>query len=189
MVEWRTVPGYEGLYSVSNTGEIYSEPKLCRFGVNAMAKRGGKLLRQHPASARTNHLRVYLSDGCGKKKPMYVHRLVALAFIPNPLGLPAINHKDNNPKNNRVENLEWCTVAQNNAHRLSFGPRKAGNQKGANNSQAKLTDDVVIAIRQRYAECKNASQVAREFGISATYCGNICAGRMWKHLGSPIKHA
>lgn len=184
MIEWRPVVGYEALYSVSNTGEVFSQPKLCAFGKNAVARRGGKTLKQYTANDRTEHLRVYLSDGKGRKRPMYVHRLVAEAFIPNPDELPVLNHKDNNPRNNHVENLEWCTVAQNNAHRLRLGPRKMSDQKGVKNSQAKLTDADVLAIRRRYRECGNASQVAREFGISATYCGNICARRMWKHVAS-----
>lgn len=52
----------------------------------------------------------------GKMKHYKVHRLVAMAFIPNPNNLPIINHKDENPSNNNVNNLEWCTVAYNNAY-------------------------------------------------------------------------
>lgn len=62
-----------------------------------------------PSKTKNGYLSVYLSDG----KNHYVHRLVAMAFIPNPLNFPIINHKDENKQNNNVSNLEWCTVRYN----------------------------------------------------------------------------
>ena len=63
--------------------------------------------------SKDGHLRVTLSNA-NEKKRFFVHRLVAEAFIPNPNNLPIINHKDENPLNNKVENLEWCTISYNN---------------------------------------------------------------------------
>jgi hypothetical protein len=57
----------------------------------------------------------------GKPKNYRVHRLLATAFIPNPVGLPQINHKDGNPANNTLSNLEWCTVSQNLSHAYKLG--------------------------------------------------------------------
>lgn len=57
----------------------------------------------------------------GKQKPLYIHRLVAEAFIPNPEGKPQINHKDGNPKNNDVSNIEWCTPSENINHAYRTG--------------------------------------------------------------------
>ena len=57
-----------------------------------------------------------LTAKSGKRKREYIHRLVALAFIPNPLGLPQVNHKDLNRVNNNVDNLEWCSVSENIKH-------------------------------------------------------------------------
>ena len=96
---WRDIPGFGGRYQVSNTGLIRNS--------------GG--LIHHPAVNSGGYLTVYLRpQPRGPKFGYKVHRLVAMAFIPNPLNLPEINHKDCNPKNNNVKNLEWCNRIYNN---------------------------------------------------------------------------
>jgi len=65
---------------------------------------------------KDSYKRVVLTDETHKKHLLYVHRIVAYNFIPNPLNLPMINHKDENPSNNRVSNLEWCDVTYNNTY-------------------------------------------------------------------------
>lgn len=103
MKTWKDIPGYEGLYRISTSGEIYSYPRKGNFGRNHFLKfrvdKGG-------------YLRVLLSKN-SKSKEMLVHRLVAKAFLPNPHNLPEVNHKDENTKNNNVSNLEWCTSKYN----------------------------------------------------------------------------
>lgn len=100
---WKDIPGYEGLYRISTSGEIYSYPRKGNFG------------RDHFLKFRVDkggYLRVLLSKN-SKSKEMLVHRLVAKAFLPNPHNLPEVNHKDENTKNNNVSNLEWCTSKYN----------------------------------------------------------------------------
>lgn len=97
---WKPVTEYEGLYEVSNLGRLRN--------------RHGKVLKI-PLN-HTGYPRIELWRQ-GKMKHFYVHRLVALAFIPNPDALPQVNHKDEDKQNNRVENLEWCTQAEN----LNYG--------------------------------------------------------------------
>lgn len=94
----------DNLYEVSSLGNIRS-------------KRTGKILK---LSVNTKGRTKITLNYFGTKRTFEVHRLVAKVFIPNPDNLPCINHKDENPLNNRVENLEWCTQSYN----LSYGNKR-----------------------------------------------------------------
>jgi hypothetical protein len=102
MAQWKEVPGYEELYLISDSGNIVG------------FKRG----QQIPAIDSYGYLRTALCKA-GSMKSFYVHRLVALAFIPNPNNKPTVNHKDEDKTNNFVNNLEWATEYEQN----SFGTR------------------------------------------------------------------
>lgn len=62
------------------------------------------------------------------RRTLYIHRILAIEFIPNPLFLPCVNHKDGNKLNNSIDNLEWCTYQENNKHAYDIGLKK-GTQK------------------------------------------------------------
>ena len=98
--EWKNVVydgvNYEG-YQVSNTGEIRS-------------LKTGKILKQEKTNNGYLLTNLYKN---GKRKKLLVHRLVAEAFIPNPLNLPEVNHKSENKQDNRVENVEYCDSSYN----------------------------------------------------------------------------
>lgn len=96
---WKDVPGYEGLYLVSSAGRVVG----LRRGL------------QKPCIDRYGYERTSLSKD-GKMKSFYVHRLVAMAFIPNPEQKETVNHKDENKLNNAAENLEWASAAEQNAY-------------------------------------------------------------------------
>lgn len=75
-----------------------------------------------PRSLPSGYLRVYIKrDSDNKRVDMYIHRLVALAFIPNPENKKFVNHIDTNRSNNHVDNLEWCTSKENNQHSMNLG--------------------------------------------------------------------
>lgn len=109
---WRDIEGYEGLYQVSNLGRVKSLERIDEMG----RLRLGRILS--PVIDRYGYLRVNLYKE-GKRKTFQVHRLVGQAFIPNPEGLPQINHKDEDPSNDRADNLEWCSRSYN----INYGTR------------------------------------------------------------------
>lgn len=109
---WKDVAGYEGLYQVSNRGNVYSVERKNLRG----RKCGGRTLKT--SRDKIGYLRVNLYKD-GRRKNVTVHRLVANAFLPNPNNYPEINHRDEDKTNNCVENLEWCTRKYN----VNYGTR------------------------------------------------------------------
>ena len=107
MEEWKSIPGYEGLYEVSNLGRVKRIKRYDRFNHKIVSK----LLK--PSYNTNGYYIVQLSNN-GFKKSKLVHRLVAQLFIPNPDNLPQVNHKDEDKTNNIVDNLEWCDSKYNN---------------------------------------------------------------------------
>ena len=105
MEKWRDIPGYEGLYQVSSEGRI---------------KRGDRIKSLHIDHG--GYCTVCLSKHSVQKN-LKVHRLVAIAFIPNPDEKKTVNHKDGNKKNNCVSNLEWATHSENVIHANNTGLR------------------------------------------------------------------
>lgn len=126
---WRDIPGYEGLYQVSNTGKVRS--------LNYRRSKKTKILKQH--TNKYGYKLIGLNK-MGKRTGYAVHRLVAICFISNPNNLTEVNHKDENKTNNTVWNLQWCDRTYNN----NYGTRKekvscnmVGKNKGKNSSKAK----------------------------------------------------
>lgn len=107
------IPGYEGLYAACSSGRIWSHSKTSRLGRTYP----GRILS--PA-LEGGYFRVSLSKE-GKTRSFLVHRLVALAHLPNPEGLPEINHKDGNKENCALSNLEWVTGLSNRLHAVQSG--------------------------------------------------------------------
>ena len=104
---WKPVVGYEGLYEVSENGEV----------------RNVKTQKVLSPRNSTSYSMLALFNN-GKRKDLKVHRLVAKSFLPNPQNKPQVNHKDGNKLNNHFENLEWCTNSENQKHAYKTGLRK-----------------------------------------------------------------
>lgn len=111
---YKPVVGFEGLYEVSDLGNVKSlereEISYSRGGNAFTRKRNERILK---ARSDIHGYQIVALCKDGKTYDKKIHRLVAEAFIPNPSGLPIINHKDENPSNNKLTNLEWCTNQYN----------------------------------------------------------------------------
>ena len=115
---WADIKGYEELYKISDSGEIWSKDRLCVDSKGRKRFREGQKL--NPDIAPNGYYRVTLAKD-GKKKQFYLHRLLALHFIPNPCGKPQVNHKDGNKLNCSIDNLEWVSVKDNVIHAYRHG--------------------------------------------------------------------
>ena len=116
---WKDIQDYEGLYQVSNLGNV-----------RTLSFRGSGLTRPMKASpTNCGYYKVQLHKN-GKGKMLYVHRLVALAFIPNPYNKKQINHIDGNKANNHVSNLEWASASDNQLHSIAHGLRQPSPMTG-----------------------------------------------------------
>lgn len=139
---WKDIDGFEGLYQVSNLGRVKSLPKYT-YSKGYPQLRKEKILKPGYTGRKRCYATVCLNDG----KQYKVHRLVAEAFIPNPDNLPIVNHKDENPKNNCVENLEWCT----NQHNVKYSAKP-------------LTDEHKEKIRVAHKGKKLSDEHKRKIG-------------------------
>lgn len=149
MANWKDIDGYNGKYQISDEGEVRS---FSRWKNGNLLKKGMTI---------TGYFRVNLvGTGRGDIKPKVIHRLVAKAFIPNPLNLPEVNHIDGNKLNNNVDNLEWVSREENiqHAYRIGLIPRRIGGersnaktvlQKDKNGTLIKEWDSVASIHREK----------------------------------------
>ena len=135
----------------------------------------GKKLKSYVGSNGYPH--ITFRDG-NKIKGFNVHRILGIAFIPNPLNLPQINHKDGNKLNNNLSNLEWCTYSGNVKHAYSTGLRKC--QRGVNSKTAKLNPDKAKEICMSYKEGGiSMIEIGKRYGISGSTVSDIISGKTW----------
>lgn len=191
---WKDVVGYEGLYQVSNMGRVKSvkhivsstNPKQSWKTINE------RVLKPAPYGqplkcGGERHLGVVLYRN-GKHKTEKVHRLVAMAFIPNPNNYPIINHKDENPTNNNASNLEWCDHKYN----LNYGGRKERWYKSFPTTpvfQYTLGGQLV-------ARHKSVTEASRIVKVSRTLIHNACSGKgchqvagyIWRYVNPKPRH-
>lgn len=146
--EWRKINCFCDCYEVSNFGRVKSISLFTIDKNGVKKKKEQKILRQSFTS--TGYLMVNL-----KGKMCKVHRLVANAFIPNPENKPYINHKDGNPLNNTVENLEWVTQKENIEHAIRTGLRVYPKDY--------LDENLVI---KSYTKEETISSVAKKFNTT-----------------------
>ena len=164
---WKDIEGYEGLYQVSTCGNIKSLAKPRKNGNGRSYIQKEKLLKQSFTSTGYKKVELYKD---GKRKSFKVHRLVAIAFIPNPDNKPEVNHIDGNKINNNIDNLEWVTSSENSIHAYETGlsPNK------------KELDE--IRIIELYNKGASKEEISRMFDVS-----NVVIARILKENGIRLR--
>ncbi len=121
---WKDIVGYEGLYKISNNGNVLAlERKIERSG---MSDRKAKQKLLLPLKMPNGYLQIGLNKN-KQRRSFSIHRLVAKAFIYNENNSLVINHKNGDKADNRVDNLEWCTQSENVKHSYAHGLQKPNN--------------------------------------------------------------
>ena len=170
MEHWKPIAGTGGVYDVSDQGNVRSYYTIGR------PKKNGLLAQQkNPKGYR----RVILWLP-GKHYSIVTHRLVLQTFVgPPPSVLHQSNHKNGIKDDNRVENLEWVTPVQNNAHAVAHGWWHP--HKGEAHGMAKLTEKQVYTIRSLQGH-KTATELGKQFNVTSENIRGIWNRRLWKHL-------
>lgn len=178
--EWKDIKSYEGLYQISNLGRVKSLDKKIfqknKYGKFQIVPYKGQILKVQ--KQKNGYLIIDLHKN-NKIKKKLVHRLVAEAFIPNPNNDLYINHKDNNPQNNKVDNLEWCTQKYNIKYAYNLGNKKPPHMRSV--QQVKDNGEIIAtfismqeAERQTKIKATNISKCCRKIR-------NKAGGYKWQY--------
>lgn len=176
---YKVINGSE-CYSVSNMGNVKTK--------NWRNTKKEAVLK--PAKDKKGYLRVGLCIN-GNSKTFKVHRLVASAFISNPLNKPQVNHKDGNKSNNSIYNLEWVTCSENQIHAIKTGlvkikkgyKRYAPWTVGQNNHNAILTEYKIIEIRKKFKpRVYTRKMLALEYGVKECTIKDIVLRKSWSNV-------
>jgi hypothetical protein len=172
---WKDIKGYEGLYQVSNLGNVksLSYRNHTSFSERELILKPWCLKGYKGISLTRNN----------KPRRRLLHRLVAQAFIPNPENKPEVNHKDFDHGNNYVENLEWMTHLENICHAAKGG--RFPDRRGIKNCKVKLTEKQVHQIRSIWKNHKSnntQSDIGRMFNVSKNHVYNILVRKYWQHI-------
>lgn len=169
---WKNIRDYEGLYQISNNGNVKSLGRWVNTKCKGKRWQEGKILK--PSVDKKGYLYVCLCKN-GYMKNYYVHRLVAEAFISNPNNYPCVNHKDENKQNNCVENLEFCTVKYN----VNYGTRnKRVAEKQTNGKLSKQVLQIDKTTNEVIAEFPSVSEVQRQLRIRISNISECCNGKL-----------
>lgn len=164
---WKDIIGYEGIYQVSSLGNIRSVDRINSRGQFVKGQDRKIRLDQY------GYPKVRLSKN-GKYQDLFVHRLVAIAFIPNPENKETVNHIDGDKMNWSIDNLEWLTTEENNYHAFN---------SGLMDNKMKLTKEDIEYIRENYIPQDSefgTTGLAKKFGVYTSHIARIVKGEARK---------
>lgn len=160
MENWKPVVGYEGLYEVSDLGNVRGVDRILSDG------RSWKGTQLKPGKCRCGYKFVCLRKE-GIVKNENIHRLVASAFIENPDCCRDVNHKDGNKENNKADNLEWITHSDNMKHAARTGLRKT-----------KIDMKTFEYIKEEVSKGRSQQDVSEELGVSQVLISQALLGKL-----------
>ena len=164
-VERKSVSGYEGLYEVDNLSRVFS-------------LRTGKQMKQ---MVNTRGYKTVALTKEGKTKCVFVHRMVAEAFVPNDANFPFVNHKDEDKTNNLPENLEWCTARYNANYGTAIKRRVATLKRNGTSTKGRPSEKrkQIVAIDENGAEIifENSYEAAEKTGVDRRNIYACCQGK------------
>ncbi len=175
---WKPVLGYEGYYEVSNLGNVKS---LKRRQTGNQYDRVEAILK--PSVLYNGYLQVCLAIGQTKKK-YSIHRLVAIAFLPNPENKPQVNHKNGIKGDPSLKNLEWATRSENMQHAYDTGLATGDGtaRRGEKNAQSKYSREQVVTIKTLLKEGLPMAKIAKQLSINREYIKTVKKGNTWAWL-------
>lgn len=163
---WKSIPEYEGLYEISNLGRVKS---LAREVIFSDGRRSNYKERILKYDDNRGYYVVKLSRA-SKSKAFKIHRLVAQAFIPNEdLDKDCVNHINGDKKDNSIENLEWCTKAENTKHAFK-----------TNLIERKLSKETVKRLRELYSEGLSYVEIAKQLEIDYLMVYKIINNKIYR---------
>jgi hypothetical protein len=181
---WKDIPGYEGLYQISNLGRVKSLDRIVTSKIGVKKSVKGKIMKNCINGNQYSYVNLSLNKKFKSKK---IHRLIAIVFIPNPENKPCVNHKDGNKLNNSIDNLEWVTMGENQKHAYDTG-LKIGALKGKTGyknhlSKTVMQMDLTGNLISEFGSVNEATRMTGVNNISAC-CKNkrpSAGGYKWKY--------
>lgn len=163
--EWKSIDETNGFYEISNFGNVRTIDRYVRVCGNG--KRLLKGQKYKPVVCSNGYLELQ-ANVYGKRHIFMIHRLVAKYFIPNPYDYPEVNHKDENPQNNHVDNLEWCTPKYN----CNYGTRnKRCREKVIKKSVIQLSLD-----GDKITTYSSIIEAEKNTGVDSSQIIRVCKG-------------
>lgn len=177
---WKDIEGYEGLYQISNFGNVKSLDRKVNAKNNKKRLIKGTFLKLRFNNRNYNIVSLYKNN---IQEVRFIHRLVAETFIPNPENKPEVNHIDGDKQNNKIDNLEWCTRTENNKHAWKTGLNKVSDnqKKAAAQSAKKRFSKKIIQYDLKgnfIKEWDSMSEAQRQLNIWHESIGKCCKGEI-----------